>query len=182
MPFYMFVLMVDDVESGILGTYLSSYFTLNIILISIVFYMIFIINTDGQMCEIVLSEIALGKTGVLNYIIDVDISVLGLLFIGVFLGIEGVGFYKGGNQGVYFNLDFYEGYMYKKLTMSDKWYVFFDGVEVTELNWMIVFVFDGQFIWLFFDEVLIGNSYEYLFIVKGGVVFGWLVKLINGEI
>ncbi|MEA5086797.1 MAG: hypothetical protein VB007_06200 [Methanocorpusculum sp.] len=112
---------------------------------------------------------------------DVDVSVPGSSLIGVLSGIEGVGFYKGGNQGAYFNLDSYEGHTHKKPTKDDKWHTYIDGAEVTEPNWTTVSVSDGQLIRLFFDEVSTGNSYEYLFTAKGGAAPGWSVKLINGE-
>jgi DMSO/TMAO reductase YedYZ molybdopterin-dependent catalytic subunit len=112
---------------------------------------------------------------------DVDVSVPGSSLIGVLSGIEGVGFYKGGNQGAYFNLDSYEGHTHKKPTSSDKWYIYLDGVEVTEPNWTNVIVYDNQVLRLFFDEASTGNSYEYLFTTQGGGTAGWSVKLINGE-
>ncbi|ABN07878.1 hypothetical protein Mlab_1717 [Methanocorpusculum labreanum Z] len=112
---------------------------------------------------------------------DIDVNVPGSSLIGVLSGIDGIGFFKGGNQGAYFNLDSYDGHTHKSPTKNDKWYVYIDGVEVTESNWTNVTVYDDQVIRLFFDEASTGNSYEYLFTTKGGTTAGWSVKLINGE-
>ncbi len=112
---------------------------------------------------------------------DVDVNVPGSSLIGVLSGIEGVGFYKGGNQGAYFNLDSYDGHTHKKPTKDDKWYVYIDDAEVTEPNWTNIIVYDDRVLRLFFDEASTGNSYEYLFTTEGGAAAGWSVKLINGE-
>ncbi|MEA5036892.1 hypothetical protein SDC9_34994 [bioreactor metagenome] len=111
---------------------------------------------------------------------DVDVTVSGSSLLGVLSGIDGVGFFKGGNQEAYFNLDSYDGHTHKK-PITDKWYTYIDGAEVTESNWTTISVSDGQIIRLFFDEASTGKTYEYLFTAKGGAPSGWSVKLINGE-
>ena len=96
-------------------------------------------------------------------------------------GLKDVVFYKGGNQGMYFNLDTYDGHTHKKPTTEDKWYVYIDEIEVTDASWATVTVYDGQRCRLEFNESSTGKVYDYEYLISGGTPLGWTLTLVNGE-
>ena len=88
--------------------------------------------------------------------VDTD-SLIGVLY----LAFPEAQFFKGGNQGMYFNLDSYDGHTHKSPGKDDKWFLYIDDVEVTEPDWSTVPVSSGQTITLLFDDVTAGEQYEY---------------------
>ncbi len=104
-------------------------------------------------------------------------SLVGVLYTGLPHAV----FFKGGNQGMYFNLDSFDGHTHKAPSKEDQWHLSLDGKEVTEPDWSAVHVSDGQTIFLVFDEKSTGKTYEYTYTVSGGGTASWSVTLINGD-
>ena len=89
--------------------------------------------------------------------VDAD-SLIGVLY----LALPEAQFFKGGNQGMYFNLDSYDGHTHKSPGADDKWILSLDGKEVTDPDWSTVQVSSGQVITMLFDDVTAGEQYEYV--------------------
>jgi len=123
-----------------------------------------------------------------SIIVDSD-SLIGVLY----LALPGAQFFKGGNQGMYFNLDSYDGHTHKSPGPNDKWFLYIDNVEVTEANWSTVTVSSGQTITMRFDDVTAGEQYEYIITTSGdaetyaetsspAAASDWTVTIINGNL